>query len=70
MSPLAAEACGRARTRVGGACRLSLCAASAGLAEDFLKDYIQVNIGSVDLCANRNITQVVEICEDYDKDQK
>lgn len=44
--------------------------ACAGLAEDFLKDYIQVNIGSLDLCANHNITQIVEVCEDYEKDHK
>lgn len=42
----------------------------SGLAEDFLQDYIQVNIGSLDLCANHNITQIVEICEDYEKDYK
>ena len=41
-----------------------------GLAEDFLQDYIQVNIGSLDLCANHNITQIIEICEDYEKDYK
>lgn len=46
----------------------SLC--PLGLAEDFLQDYIQVNIGSLDLCANHNITQIVEICEDYEKDYK
>ena len=43
---------------------------SSGLAEDFLQDYIQVNVGSLDLCANHNITQIVEICEDYEKDYK
>ena len=47
---------------------LSVC--PSGLAEDFLQDYIQVNIGSLDLCANHNITQIVEICEDYEKDYK
>lgn len=41
-----------------------------GLAEDFLTDYIQVNIGSLDLCANHNITQIVDVCEDYEKDNK
>jgi superfamily II DNA/RNA helicase len=40
------------------------------LAEDFLKDYIQVNIGSLDLCANHNITQIIETCEEYQKDHK
>ena len=33
-------------------------------------DYIQVNIGSLDLCANHNITQVIQICEDYEKEMK
>lgn len=33
-------------------------------------DYIQVNIGSLTLCANHNITQIIEICEDYDKEHK
>jgi superfamily II DNA/RNA helicase len=40
------------------------------LAEDFLVDYIQVNIGSLDLCANHNITQVIQTCEDYEKELK
>ena len=42
----------------------------AGLAEDFLSDYIQVNIGSLDLCANHNILQIIEMCEEYEKDNK
>ena len=46
---------------------LSLC---PGLAEDFLKDYIQVNIGSVDLCANPNITQIVDVCDSHEKNDK
>ena len=41
-----------------------------GLAEDFLTDYIQVNIGSLDLCANHNITQIVEVCPEYTKEEK
>ena len=41
-----------------------------GLAEDFLVEYIQVNIGSLDLCANHNITQIIDICEDWEKEQK
>ena len=41
-----------------------------GLAEDFLRDYIQVNIGSLDLCANHNILQIIEMCEEYEKDGK
>ena len=46
------------------------CLICLGLAEDFLMDYIQVNIGSLDLCANHNITQVIQICEDYEKEMK
>jgi len=38
------------------------------IARDFLKEEpIQVNIGSADLSANRNIRQVVEILAEYDK---
>lgn len=40
------------------------------LAEEFLNDYIQVNIGSLNLSANQNILQIVEVCEDNDKDTK
>lgn len=42
----------------------------AGLATDFLKDYVHINIGSLDLSANHNITQIVEICQDYEKEYK
>jgi superfamily II DNA/RNA helicase len=41
-----------------------------GLAEDFLNDYIQVNVGSLELSANRNITQIIDTCADYDKHHK
>lgn len=37
------------------------------LASDFLNDFIQVNIGSLELSANHNIQQIVEIINDYDK---
>lgn len=40
------------------------------LAEDFLNDYVQINIGSLELCANHNINQYVEVCEDYEKEPK
>nr|XP_019010017.1 ATP-dependent RNA helicase DBP2-A [Kwoniella pini CBS 10737]OCF48798.1 ATP-dependent RNA helicase DBP2-A [Kwoniella pini CBS 10737] len=40
------------------------------LAMDFLHDFIQVNIGSMELTANHNVQQHVEICTDYDKRQK
>ncbi|KAL8790799.1 MAG: hypothetical protein Q9213_000423 [Squamulea squamosa] len=37
------------------------------LASDYLHDYIQVNIGSMDLSANHRITQVVEIVSEFEK---
>lgn len=39
------------------------------LAGDFLNDYIQINIGSMNLSANHNIRQIVEICQDSEKPQ-
>ncbi|CAN7943548.1 unnamed protein product, partial [Ixodes pacificus] len=40
------------------------------LAEDFLKDYIQVNIGALQLCANHRIVQIVDVCQESDKENK
>jgi len=40
------------------------------LAEDFLGDYVQINIGSLELSANHNIRQVIEICSENDKNEK
>ncbi|XP_018017594.1 ATP-dependent RNA helicase dbp2 [Hyalella azteca] len=40
------------------------------LAEDFLKDYTQLNVGSMDLSANHNILQIVDVCRDADKENK
>lgn len=40
------------------------------LAEDFLDDYIQINIGSLNLSANHNIHQIVDICEENEKEGK
>ncbi|KAF8575430.1 DEAD-domain-containing protein [Ramaria rubella] len=40
------------------------------LANDFLKDFIQVNIGSMELTANHNIKQIVEVCSDFEKRNK
>ncbi|RMJ16163.1 ATP-dependent RNA helicase DBP2 [Fusarium euwallaceae] len=37
------------------------------LATDFLQDFIQVNIGSMDLAANHRITQIVEVVTDMEK---
>lgn len=40
------------------------------LAEDFLKDYVQINIGALQLCANHNITQIIDVCEEHEKENK
>ena len=40
------------------------------LASDYLNDFIQVNIGSMDLSANHRITQIVEIVSDFDKRER
>lgn len=40
------------------------------LAEDFLHDYVQINIGSLELSANHNIVQIIDVCRDNEKDQK
>lgn len=37
------------------------------LAEDFLKEYVQINIGALQLTANHNITQIIDVCEEFDK---
>lgn len=37
------------------------------MASDFLNDFIQVNIGSMDLSANHRITQIVEVVSDMEK---
>ncbi|KAI4162809.1 MAG: hypothetical protein LQ342_003526 [Letrouitia transgressa] len=37
------------------------------LASDYLHEYIQVNIGSMDLSANHRITQIVELVSEFDK---
>ncbi|XP_037931364.1 ATP-dependent RNA helicase dbp2 [Teleopsis dalmanni] len=40
------------------------------LAEEFLDNYIQINIGSLTLSANHNILQIVDVCEETEKDTK
>jgi ATP-dependent RNA helicase DDX5/DBP2 len=40
------------------------------LASDFLNDYIQVNVGSMDLSANHRIHQIVEVVSDFEKRDK
>merc|ERR1712179_66095 len=40
------------------------------LAEDFLHEYTHINIGSVNLSANHSILQIVDVCQDYEKETK
>lgn len=40
------------------------------LAEEFLVNYVQVNIGGLSLSANHNIKQVVEVMDDSEKEDK
>ena len=37
------------------------------LAHEYLKDFIQVTIGSLELSANLSITQLVEVCSEFEK---
>ena len=40
------------------------------LAEDFLRDYVKINVGSLSVSANHNILQIVDVCEEFQKEQK
>ncbi|XP_068574499.1 probable ATP-dependent RNA helicase DDX17 isoform X2 [Cebidichthys violaceus] len=40
------------------------------LAEDFLKDYVQINVGALELSANHNILQIVDVCIESEKEHK
>ncbi|XP_070379909.1 probable ATP-dependent RNA helicase DDX17 isoform X2 [Dermacentor albipictus] len=40
------------------------------LAEDFLKDYMQINIGALQLCANHRILQIIDVCQETEKEDK
>jgi len=40
------------------------------MAEDFLGRYIHLTVGSTDLAANHNILQIVDVCSEYEKEQK
>ena len=40
------------------------------LAEDFFKDYIQINVGSLTLSANHNILQIIDVCQEHEKENK
>jgi len=37
------------------------------LASDYLNDYYQVTVGSLDLAGNKDVTQIVDVCADGDK---
>lgn len=37
------------------------------LARDYLKEFYQVTVGSLDLTGNKDVTQIVEVCNDTDK---
>ena len=37
------------------------------LAHDYLDDFYQVTVGSLDLAANKDVTQIIEVCTDQDK---
>jgi len=37
------------------------------LAESFLKDYVQINVGAMTLHANRNILQIIDVCTEDEK---
>ena len=40
------------------------------LAEDFLTNYVQLNIGAMEISANHNILQIIDVCNDTEKDYK
>jgi ATP-dependent RNA helicase DDX5/DBP2 len=37
------------------------------LARDFMRDFIQVNIGALEASANRRVHQIVHVCSEFDK---
>jgi len=41
-----------------------------GLADDFLSDNVQVNVGKLTLHANHNILQIIDVCDEYEKERK
>ncbi|XP_034948393.1 ATP-dependent RNA helicase p62-like [Chelonus insularis] len=40
------------------------------LAEEYLVDYTQLNIGSLSLSANHNILQIIDVCQEHEKEAK
>ncbi|CAH3013581.1 unnamed protein product [Porites evermanni] len=41
-----------------------------GLASDFLRDYVHITVGSLGLTANHKILQIVDVCDETEKDYK
>uniref|UniRef100_A0A182FEL7 RNA helicase n=1 Tax=Anopheles albimanus TaxID=7167 RepID=A0A182FEL7_ANOAL len=42
----------------------------ARLVKDYLKDYVQINVGSLKLAANHNILQIIDVCQESEKESK
>ncbi|KAL4240849.1 putative ATP-dependent RNA helicase ddx17 [Mactra antiquata] len=40
------------------------------LAEEFLDNYVQMNIGALQIHANHNILQIIDVCQEAEKDMK
>ena len=40
------------------------------LAEDFIDEYVQINIGALELTANHNILQIIDVCMEHEKEEK
>lgn len=40
------------------------------LAYDFMKDTVHLNVGSQSLAANHNIVQIVDVCQEHEKEDK
>jgi superfamily II DNA/RNA helicase len=40
------------------------------LAEDFISNYIQITIGAAELTANPNIKQIIELCDEHEKESR
>ena len=40
------------------------------LAEEFLNDYIRINVGALSIHANHNILQIIDVCSESEKDLK
>jgi len=37
------------------------------LAQDYLREYYQVTVGSLDLAGNKDVTQIIDVCTDQEK---